>query len=270
MDPRMEEVLKKITMLQKVHEKSEAEQKELDKELAAKQSDLQTLLVEKASLREEAMQKQETIRILKLQHEHQIKKEKRQQEQVEGTMKRIDDMTTRIKEEKMKQRQQRIEYQEQLEDMMKKHKALAKLYNPKRLGAEIEQMKEQKKELLQKQQETLAKLKELEETETKLREEGVLTSENLFLRSEQAACAIKLLEEENENAKRMLEDVTARHTEALSEYNRLKSCLEDAERKLLKVPQAPLDEPQPEMSRGAGLSSAVLFLQIKSTGQPKS
>ncbi|XP_075691070.1 synaptonemal complex central element protein 1-like isoform X2 [Rhinoderma darwinii] len=259
MDPKMEDVLKKITMVQKDQEETEAEKMELDKEIEAVQGELQKLYAEKAALKEIVVKKQETIRILKLRRETQLKKEKKQNEQVEETKKKIDDLTTKVKEEKLKQRKQRMEFQEQMEDVMKKHKALAQFYDAKKLGAEIDQMNERKKDLLIEEKDKFAKLKELEETEAKLREEGVLTSENLFLRSEQASCAIKLFEEENNRAKVMLEEATVRQTEILNKYNRLKSRLEDAEKTQSKAPQAPSDEPQPEISKVAILSRGILF-----------
>ncbi|XP_056394486.1 synaptonemal complex central element protein 1 isoform X2 [Hyla sarda] len=258
MDPKMEEVLKKISAVQKDREQAEAEKQTLDQEIEAAQSELQNLYTEKAALKEIAVKKQETIQNLKLRRDKQLKKEKKQQEQAEETEKRMEDLTTKIEEEKMKQRKQRIEFQDQTEEMIKRHKNLAQFYDTKRLEAEIEGMKEQKRKLLQEEKVKLTKLKELEETEAKLRADGVLTSENLFLRSEQATCTIELFEEENKCAKARLEEVTARQTEALNKYNELKSCLEDAEKKLPKVLQAPSNETQPEISKGPGLSSSIL------------
>ncbi|XP_040298087.1 synaptonemal complex central element protein 1 [Bufo bufo] len=258
--PKMDDVLKKITTAQKDGEQVAAEKQELDKEIEAAQSELQKLYAEKASLKEILVKKQETIQILKLRREDQLKKEQKQQEQVEEIKKKIDNLANKMKEEKQKQRDQRMEFQEQMEDLMKKHKALAEFYDAKRLEAETDQMTERKNELLQEEKEKLAKLKELEESEAKLREEGVLTAENVFLHSEEAKCAIKLFEEENERAKVMLEEATARQTEVENKYNRLKSWLEDAERKLPLVSPAPADEPQPKISKGVALlPRSILF-----------
>ncbi|XP_077140271.1 synaptonemal complex central element protein 1-like [Ranitomeya variabilis] len=259
MDPKMDDVLKKITMVQKDREQSEAEKQELDKEIDAKERELQKLHAEKTALKETLVKKQETIQLLKLKRDNQLKKEKKMQEQAEESKKRIDDLTTKIKEEKQKQRKQRIEFQEQMEDLMKQHKALAKFYDAKRLGAETDEMKQRINQLLLEEKEKSAKLKKLEETKVKLREEGVLTAENLFLRSEQATCAIKLFEEENNRAKVMIEEETGRQTEVLNKYNRLKSWLEDAERKLPKVPQAWRRNTQPELSQEAPQPSSILF-----------
>ncbi|XP_069611629.1 synaptonemal complex central element protein 1-like [Ranitomeya imitator] len=259
MDPKMDEVLKKITMVQKDREQSEAEKQELDKEIEAEERELQKLHAEKMALKETLVKKQETIQLLKLKRDNQLKKEKKMQEQAEESKKRIDDLTTKIKEEKQKQRKQRIEFQEQMEDLMKQHKALAKFYDAKRLGAETDEMKQQKNQLLLEEKEKSAELKKLEETEVKLREEGVLTAENLFLRSEPATCAVKLFEEENNRAKVMIEEETGRQTEVLNKYNRLKSWLEDAERKLPKVSQALAEKPQPELSHSAPQPSSILF-----------
>ncbi|CAN2389185.1 hypothetical protein PRIEUP_LOCUS4517 [Pristimantis euphronides] len=259
MDPGTEDVLKKITMVQKEREETEVEKKELDKEIEVAKSELQKLYAEKATLKETVVKKQETLQILKQQRDNQLKKEKKQQEQVEETQKRIDDLTTKIKEEKLKQRKHRMKFQEQMEDFMKKHKALAQFYDAKKLEAETEEMKEKMQELLLEEKEKLAKLKELEETEAKLKEEGVLSSENLFLRSEEAMYTIKLFEKENENAKAMLEEVTVQQKEVLNKYNSLKSSLEDAEMKQPKMSQAPMEEAQPEISKRAALSTSILF-----------
>ncbi|KAM3912075.1 synaptonemal complex central element protein 1-like [Leptodactylus fuscus] len=271
MDPKMEDVIKKISTAQKDKEQIEIEQQELEKEIKAAQSELHKLNAEKRSKKEILMKKQETIEILKLRRENQLKKEKnnliawfwcRQQEQIEEAKIRIEDLTNKIKEEKLMQRQQRMEFQEQMEDLMKKHKALGEFYDAKRIGVEIEQMKERKMELLQEEKEKLAKLQELEETEVRLRKEGVLTSENLFLRSEEATRTLKLFEDENTRAKDMLEKARVRHREVLEKYNRLKSQLEEAERNLSKVSQAASEEPQAETSRVASMPSSILFPNI--------
>ncbi|KAM4019087.1 synaptonemal complex central element protein 1-like isoform 2-T3 [Anomaloglossus baeobatrachus] len=256
MDPKMDEVLKKISSVQKDREQNEAEKQKLDKEIEAEERELQKLYAEKTALKEILVKKEETVHLLKLKRDNQLKKEKKIQEQVEESKKRIDDLTAKIKEEKLKQRKQRIEFLEQMEDLMKQHKALAKFYNAKRLGAETNEMKVRIKELLLEEKEKSAKLRELEETEAKLREEGVLTSENLFLRSKQATCAIKLFEEENSRAKVMMEEETVRQTEVLNKYNRLKSTLEDAEKKLS---QALANKPPPQPSKGAAPPSTILF-----------
>ncbi|XP_073397369.1 synaptonemal complex central element protein 1-like [Dendrobates tinctorius] len=259
MDPKMDDVLKKINMVQKDREQSEAEKQELDKEIEAEERELQKLYAEKTALKETLVKKQEIVRLLKIKRDSQLKKGKKIQEQAEESKKRIDDLTTKIKEEKQKQRKQRIEFQEQMEDLMKQHKVLAKFYDAKRLGVETDEMKIRKKELLLEEKQKLAKLKKLEETEAQLRQEGVLTTENLFLRSEQATWAIKLFEEENNRAKVMIEEETGRQTEVLSKYNRLKSWLEDAERKLPKLSQALAEKPQPELSKGAPQPTSILF-----------
>ncbi|XP_071981102.1 synaptonemal complex central element protein 1-like [Engystomops pustulosus] len=262
MDPKMMAVLKKISLAQKDQEQTEAEKQELDKEMEAAQSELQKLYAEKATLKETLVKKQENVRILKLQRDEQLKKEKKQQEQMEETKKGIDDLTNKIKEEKLKQRTQRLDFQDNLEDVMKKHKALAEFYDAKRIEAEIEQIIERKKELLKEEKEKLANLEELKETEARLRQEGALTPENLFLHSEQATYAIKLFEEENQRAKVLLEEATLRKSEVLEKYNRLKSELEDAEKKQIKVSEAPVEAPQPETIRGASLSSSILLPSI--------
>ncbi|KAG9464239.1 hypothetical protein GDO78_020256 [Eleutherodactylus coqui] len=132
--------------------------------------------------------------------------------------------------------------------------AAAEAEDAKRLGAETDEMKEQRKGLVQEEKETLAKLKGLEETEAKLQEEGVLTSAALFLRSEEAACAAKLFQEENRNAKDLLEELTERQTEVQNTYHRLKLSLEDAEKQQLEVSQAP-----PEKSQRATISDTIPF-----------
>ncbi|XP_063792122.1 synaptonemal complex central element protein 1 isoform X2 [Pseudophryne corroboree] len=229
-DPKMEDVLKKISMIQKAGEQTEAESKDLEQQKAAVQDEMEKVHAEKVRLREVLQKKQENIQILKLQRDNLLEKEKRLQEQTEETKKKIDDLATKIQQEKLKQRKQRMEFQDHLEDLMTKHKSLAEFYNSKRLAAEIPQMEERKKELLEEEREKVSKLKEVQETEDRLRAQGVLTAETLFLHSEEAACAVKLFQEENTRAKSMLETVTACHTDLLNKYNRLKAEVEAAER----------------------------------------
>ncbi|XP_068105988.1 synaptonemal complex central element protein 1-like isoform X2 [Hyperolius riggenbachi] len=181
---------------------------------------------------------QETIRVLTLRRDNELEKEKRHQEQMEEHKKKIADLRTELTEEKLKQRKQRMELQDQLEDLMGKHKDLAAFYNPKRIEAEISHMEQLTKELIQEEKEKQRMLKEVEEKETELIQQGVLTPENVFLRSMEAACAITLCEEDNAVIQSMLEAATADHTEQLDKYNRLKAELEEEEKKLSQMQAA--------------------------------
>ncbi|XP_075042218.1 synaptonemal complex central element protein 1-like isoform X2 [Mixophyes fleayi] len=262
-DPKMEDILKKLNMIQKAREQTEEERQELEKQRVAAQDELEKLHAEKIRLRDTLQKKQESVQVLKLQRDNQLEKEKRQQGQTEQSKKRIDDLATKIQEEKLKQRKQRMEFQDQLEDLMARHKALAEFYDSKRLTADICQMEERKKDLLGEEREKLAKLKEVNETQARLRAQGVLTPENLFLHSEEAASAIKLFEDENICVKTMLETAAAGHTDLLNQYNRMKAELEAAERSHSKPAEAPSSDPLCESSQGELRSQSALFPCIK-------
>nr|DBA21185.1 TPA: hypothetical protein GDO54_017875 [Pyxicephalus adspersus] len=177
-------------MAAEAQELTQAEIHKLQKKREAVEKELQELCVERKILKKDLEKKQELVQVLKLRRDSYLEKEQRQREQSEEYKKRTTNLSTQILEEKLKQRKQRMEFQDQLEDLMTKHKNLAEFYNPKRLEEEILHMEEQKKELKQEEKEKLLKLKELEETEIRLREQGILTPEKFFLHSEEAACTV--------------------------------------------------------------------------------
>ncbi|XP_073455854.1 synaptonemal complex central element protein 1-like isoform X2 [Aquarana catesbeiana] len=204
----------------KSHEEMQKELQDLVKNRENVEEDLQGVRAERQNLQEELEKKQESVQVLKLRYDSYLEKEKRQREQLEDYKKRTTNLNTQILEEKLKQRKQRMAFQDQLEDLITKHKNLAEFYNPKMLEAEISRLEKQKNELIQENREKLTKLKEIEETEARLIEEGILTAENVFLRSEEAVCVVKMFEEENVLVKTMLEKVTARQSELLDNCNR--------------------------------------------------
>ncbi|XP_040180164.1 synaptonemal complex central element protein 1-like [Rana temporaria] len=235
MDPKVEDLLTKINIAFKALEEMQKELQDLVKYGENAEEELQGVRAERQNLQEELEKKQESVQVLKLRYDSYLEKEKRQRERSEDYKMRINNLKTQIQEEKLKQRKQRMRFEDQLENLMTKHRNLAEFYNPKRLEEEISRLEKQKNELIQEYREKLPKLKEIKETEARLIDDGILTPENVFLHSEEAVCVVKMFEEENALVKTMLEKATARHSELLDNCNRLEAELISAEVKLSKT-----------------------------------
>ncbi|XP_037687561.1 synaptonemal complex central element protein 1-like [Choloepus didactylus] len=126
---------------------------------------------------------------------------------LEDCKERISALDSQIAEEKKKQRQLRLDFEEQLEELMRQHKDLSEFHRPERLVREIGTLDSSKEQLLKEERLVQAKL---EDVKHRLRSlcgaKGPATiTEGLFLRSQEAAAAMQLFKEENQKAEELLE-----------------------------------------------------------------
>ncbi|XP_056665882.1 synaptonemal complex central element protein 1 isoform X1 [Monodelphis domestica] len=195
------------------------------------QKELEELSLEEAQLKEILNKKQETLRILRLHCQEKETEALRQQAVSEGCKQRITELNSKIQEEKMKRRNQRVEFGQQLEEMMEKHKTLWEFHKAENLSQEIsnisnkdqllleEKLTQEKLNTIQKQLDNLTQL----ETKT---EATAVTSVDAFLCSEEAAAAVHLFKEENKKATEFLEAASLHYQQLQQKYQRLKNDLE--------------------------------------------
>ncbi|XP_049712044.1 synaptonemal complex central element protein 1 isoform X3 [Elephas maximus indicus] len=163
----------------------------------------------------EALQKEldsNTLRILRLHCQEKDNEAQRKHTMLQDCRDRISALNSQIEEEKNKQRQLRLDFEDQLEDLMGQHKDLWEFHRPERLAREIGTLDSSKEQLLK--EEKLVQVK-LEDVKHRLRSlcgvEGPSTiSEGLFLRSKEAVAAVQLFEEENGKAEELLEAASQR------------------------------------------------------------
>ncbi|XP_072483993.1 synaptonemal complex central element protein 1-like isoform X2 [Notamacropus eugenii] len=209
--------------------------KELCETQAHRQSlekELDNLSLEETQLKEILIEKQETLRILHLHCQEKETEALRHQTVSEGYKKRITELNSKIQEEKLKKRNQRMEFGEQLEEMMEKHKTLWEFHKADRLSQEICNINHNKKQLLMEGRLTQEKLDSIQKqldrlthSETKI-EATTINSVDAFLCSEEAAAAVRLFEEENKKATEFLEAASLHYQQLQQKYQRLKRELE--------------------------------------------
>ncbi|XP_070486795.1 synaptonemal complex central element protein 1 isoform X8 [Equus przewalskii] len=156
---------------------------------------------------------QETLRILRLHCQEKEGEAQRKQTMLQECKERISSLNSQIEEEKNKQRQLRLNFEEQLEDLMGQHKDLWEFHRPEHLAREIGALDSSKEQLLKEEKLVEAKLEDVKHrlcSQFGARGCSAIT-EGLFLRSQEAAAAVHLFEEENRNAQRLLEAAAQRH-----------------------------------------------------------
>ncbi|XP_007663249.2 synaptonemal complex central element protein 1-like [Ornithorhynchus anatinus] len=227
LEPRIEDLIIKIKDLQRVRKNANEELLKTRAHSEALQRELDELNAEKAHLEEILNQKQETLMMLRLQCEEKQAEAQRQQEVSQGCKQRIEELSSKIQEEKLKQRKQRMEFDQQLEEMMEKHKSLWEFHTSESLAREISNIEDSKKHLLNEEKVVQKKIEDImKQLETLSQPGAAFDSEGLFLRSEEAIAAVHLFEEENEKATEFLEAASRHHLELQQKYQRLKTELE--------------------------------------------
>uniref|UniRef100_A0A8C7AS36 Synaptonemal complex central element protein 1 n=1 Tax=Neovison vison TaxID=452646 RepID=A0A8C7AS36_NEOVI len=160
----------------------------------------------------------ETLRILRLHCQEKESEAQRKQSMLQECKERISALNSQIEEEKNKQRQLRLDFEEQLEDLMGQHKDLWKLHRPEQMAQEIGTLDSSKEQLLKEEKLVEAKLEDVKHRLcSQFGADGCSAiAEGLFLRSQEAAAAVHLFEEENRKAQELLE-ASARHHEQLQQ-----------------------------------------------------
>jgi len=160
----------------------------------------------------------ETLRILRLHCQEKESEAQRKQTMLQECKERISALNSQIEEEKNKQRQLRLDFEEQLEDLMGQHKDLWKFHRPEQMAREIGTLDSSKEQLLKEEKLVEAKLEDVKHRLcSQFGADGCSTiAEGLFLRSQEAAAAVHLFEEENRKAQELLE-AAAHHHEQLQQ-----------------------------------------------------
>ncbi|XP_054441028.1 synaptonemal complex central element protein 1 [Pteronotus mesoamericanus] len=218
LEPRVEVLINRINEVQQAKKKASQELGEARTVWEALQKELDSLSGEKVRLKETLSKKQETLRILRLHCQEKESEAQRKQTLLQECKERISALNSQIEEEKRKQRQLRLDFEEQLEDLMGQHKDLWEFHRPEQLAQEISALDSSKEQLLKEETLVQAKLEDVQHRLcSQLGAKGCsAVTEGLFLRSKEAAAAAHLFEEENRKAQELLED-TAQHHEQLQE-----------------------------------------------------
>uniref|UniRef100_A0A8D1EL88 Synaptonemal complex central element protein 1 n=1 Tax=Sus scrofa TaxID=9823 RepID=A0A8D1EL88_PIG len=206
LEPKVEVLINRINEVQQAKKKASEELGEARTVWETLQKELDSLSGEKVRLKEILSKKQETLRILRLHCQEKESEAQRKQTMLQECKERISALNSQIEEEKNKQRKLRLDFEEQLEDLMGQHKDLWEFHKPEQLALEIDALDSNKEQLLKEEKLVEAKLEDVKHRLcSQFGAKGCSTiTEGLFLRSQEAAAVVHLFEEENRKAQELL------------------------------------------------------------------
>ncbi|XP_017749362.1 PREDICTED: synaptonemal complex central element protein 1 isoform X3 [Rhinopithecus bieti] len=193
----------------------------------------------------EALQKEldlQTLRILRLHCQEKESEAQRKHTVLQECKERISALSLQIEEEKNKQRQLRLAFEEQLEDLMGQHKDLWDFHRPERLAREICALDSNKEQLLKEEKLVKATLEDVKHQLCSLYgAEGPSTlDEGLFLRSQEAAATVQLFQEEHRKAEELLAAAAQSHQQLQQKCQQLQQkrqrLKEELEKRGMQVP----------------------------------
>nr|KAF6459177.1 synaptonemal complex central element protein 1 [Rousettus aegyptiacus] len=178
----------------------------------------------------------------------------RKQAMLQECKERISSLNSQIEEERNRQRKLRLDFEEQLEELMSQHKDLWECHKPEHLAREIGTLNSSKEQLLKEEKLVEAKL---EDVKHHLRSQfGVKgysdITEGLFLRSPEAACAMHLFEEENGLAQALLADAAQHHEQLQQKCQQLQQKRQRLKEELEKLGLQVPAQAQSKQEDGAG------------------
>ncbi|XP_027696981.1 synaptonemal complex central element protein 1-like isoform X2 [Vombatus ursinus] len=226
-NPRTEEMMNVINELQRAHKTANEELRKSQAEREALKKELDELNTEKTHLEDILSMKQETLKLLQQRCNEEENKIQSLQAMSQDCIRKIADLNSKIQEEKLRRRKQRLDFEEQLEELMGKHKD-----TPETLAQEINSTASSKEQLLLEEKLIQEKLDAMEKQlpglpHPKAKAEALAVhSVDTFLRSEEAAAAMHLFEEENKKAMQFLEAASQHYHQLQQKYYRLKMELE--------------------------------------------
>ncbi|XP_037353069.1 synaptonemal complex central element protein 1 isoform X3 [Talpa occidentalis] len=259
LEPRVEVLINRINEVQQAKKKASEELGEARTVWEALQKELDSLNGEKMRLKEILNKKQETLRILRLHCQEKEGEAQRKHSVLQGCKARISALNSQIEEEKSKQRQLRLDFEEQLEDLMGQHKDLWEFHRPERLVGEIGALDSNKEQLLKEEKLVEAKLEDVKRrlcSQFGAKGRSTIT-EGLFLRSQEAAAVVNLFEEENGKSQELLEAAAQRHEQLWQKCQQLQQKRQrlKEELEMLGV-QVPV-QAQNKQEEGTGLGEAA-------------
>ncbi|KAJ8776791.1 hypothetical protein J1605_015126 [Eschrichtius robustus] len=202
---------------------------------------------------------QETLRILRLHCQEKESETQRKHTMLQECKERISALNSQIEQEKNKQRQLRLDFEEQLEDLMGQHKDLWEFHKPEQLALEIGALDSSKGQLLKEEKLVEAKLEDVKHRLcSQFGAKGCSAiTEGLFLRSEEAAAVVHLFEEENEKAQEFLEAAAQRQEQLQQKCQQLQQKRQRLKEELEKLGVQVPAQGQSKQEEGAGPGEAA-------------
>ncbi|TEA25412.1 hypothetical protein DBR06_SOUSAS13210053, partial [Sousa chinensis] len=223
------------------------------------QKELDSLSGEKVRLKEILSKKQETLRILRLHCQEKESEAQRKHTMLQECKERISALNSQMGQEKNKQRQLRLDFEEQLEDLMGQHKGLWEFHKPEQLALEIAALDSSKEKLLKEEKLVEAKLEDVKHRLcSQFGAKGCSAiTEGLFLRSQEAAAVVHLFEEENKKAGEFLEAAAQRQEQLQQKCRQLQQQRQRLKEELAKLGVQVPAQGQSNQEEGAGPGEAA-------------
>ncbi|XP_041037367.1 synaptonemal complex central element protein 1-like [Carcharodon carcharias] len=117
----------------------------------------------------------------------------------------------RFQYEQSQAQTERKAFEQQLEELIGKHKWMAEFYTPARLELEMRNIENSKQQLLTEEHVMTEKLSTLDKELDSLQQQGAASDEVIFLHSKEAKLTHQLFEDENKAAKEMLREASECH-----------------------------------------------------------
>ncbi|XP_069785208.1 synaptonemal complex central element protein 1-like isoform X2 [Narcine bancroftii] len=192
MELEIEEIVKKTKILIEEKQVSDEELKRLQEHQSAMEKD----------------RDKSTLKRLQFQHEQSYAQSEREMKGRGETKQKIEALRAQIKDEKLKRRKEKVAFEQQLEELIRKHQWTAEFYTPARLQLEMRDIMNSKQRLLSEEHTTKEKLNTIDKELNSLQQRGAASDEVIFLHSKEAKATHQLLEEENEAVKATLRELT--------------------------------------------------------------
>ncbi|XP_023977245.1 synaptonemal complex central element protein 1 [Physeter macrocephalus] len=259
LEPRIEVLINRINEVQQAKKKASEELGEARTVWETLQKELDSLSGEKVRLKEILSKKQETLRILRLHCQEKESETQRKHTMLQECKERISALNSQIEQEKNKQRQLRLDFEEQLEDLMGQHKDLWEFHKPEQLALEIGALDSSKEQLLKEEKLVEAKLEDVKHRLcSQLGAKGCpAITEGLFLRSQEAAAVVRLFEEESKKAQELLEAAAQRQERLRQKCQQLQQKRQRLKEELEKLGAQVPAQDQSKQEEGAGPGEAA-------------
>ncbi|XP_063150100.1 synaptonemal complex central element protein 1-like isoform X3 [Candoia aspera] len=142
LEPRIEDLVKRINKLQQAKKILNEEISEANEHSKTLQRELEKLNAEKSSLEETWNEKKEIRKVMQL-HSKETEVEMQREQKLNLVCKQqIEELTAKIQVEKLKQREHRLAFEQLLDELMEKHKNLWELYAREKPVADMRESKE--------------------------------------------------------------------------------------------------------------------------------
>uniref|UniRef100_UPI00398E4D2A synaptonemal complex central element protein 1-like n=1 Tax=Pristiophorus japonicus TaxID=55135 RepID=UPI00398E4D2A len=200
MEPRIEDIVKKIKSLIEEKRVNDSEVQNLQAQRGIMEKELDELNHEIFRLEGNCNKKEANLKRLHFQYEQHQAQTERQLKVSRDSKQRIEALTSQVEDEKLKRRKERKAFEQQLEELIMKHKWMAEFYTPVRLELEIRTIENTKQQLLTEEHVVKEKLCTLDKELNSLQQRGAASEEVIFLQSKEAKLTHQMFEEENNDA----------------------------------------------------------------------